>query len=127
MTIEQKIRTLKAELEESGSEQYKTEIRRQIERLEYYLMHGHWPLRQLDCTDEQRAEILDCLGVELEATSDDLAAVRESLAERILSGVSEDFDYDHFWYLVEHGTPQADGGPEDEKAREMLAAIQRNS
>ncbi len=43
MTITERIESLKAELEESSSEQYKVEIRRQIERLTYYCLNGHWP------------------------------------------------------------------------------------
>ena len=43
MTILDRIAGLKRELEESSSEKYKEQVRRQIERLSYYVENGHWP------------------------------------------------------------------------------------
>jgi hypothetical protein len=44
----------------------------------------------------------------------------EQLLDEILADVPEEFNYDHFHYLVKHGTPQIGGGVEDQKAREFL-------
>ena len=42
MTLTEKIESLKAELQESSSEQYKEAIRGQIKRLTNWLLNGHY-------------------------------------------------------------------------------------
>lgn len=46
---------------------------------------------------------------------------RESYANELLKDVGEDFDFDLFWYLVDHGTPQIDGSVEHQLARRFAA------
>lgn len=43
MTIHDKIRELKQELDESMSNQYRELLKQRIERLSHYALYGDWP------------------------------------------------------------------------------------
>lgn len=43
MTLAEKIQDLRNELEQSSSQQYKDAVRSQLDRLEYWQRHGHYP------------------------------------------------------------------------------------